>query len=154
MENQKGRPKTRNYTDVAEFLWEFERLKLKYLIDQAVVDTLLTSTYTKINPYDTGLTFTSGLEEQPVIKKKRHNVGLICSLCGFIDSAKVALNVDLDHDPPRIRYTLHCGHRNERIVHNLWNPKQCPKCGGAIQRDEDEFLFCVKCGWKQGDFGE
>ncbi|MEM3824422.1 MAG: hypothetical protein QXH87_05750 [Candidatus Bathyarchaeia archaeon] len=139
--SRRGRPRTKTYIKVADFLNEFERIKLEYLRLKRIAETLHGATVHKIEPYGTG----RYRNEKEILKVRDKGEFFKCPKCGAYCVGKEMV-IDLEHDPPRIRLPLECGHWLDLA---LKPPKKCPKCGGELQIDQDGFKFCVYCDWKE-----
>lgn len=168
---KRGRPRTKPYHEFAEFLMEFEQLKRDYLFRKKIVESMYAAAWKKLEELDNivqvdtpGISTaerTFSLEgvdprftsNKNVVRKgpryKYHGDCFKCTTCGK-ESPGTDFTIDEDHDPPRIRFTLECGHRQELIIRTK-PPSKCPKCDGEIQKDEEGF-FCILCNWKE--FGE
>lgn len=148
----RGRPRTNPYFDIAEFAMEFEELKKDFLFRRKILATLIGVLWQNREELDNtvfvdkpGQLFSMVQRSGP--RYKYHGNGFRCSKCGKISAGK-DFTVDEDHKPPRVRFTLDCGHRQEVVIETS-RPTACPKCGGELQQGGDGLLFCVACDWKE-----
>ena len=105
---KRGRTRTKKYRSIEEFLMDFEKEKRHYLAHREIVKTLLGHTWKKLEQADEGRHIRGGYK--PIIKTKYHGDAFRCPQCGQLDHGKEFV-LDLEHDPPRLRVTLSCGHR-------------------------------------------
>jgi hypothetical protein len=156
---QRGRPRTEPYFNFQEFQLETEEIKIDWLFRKRILETLQKAQWHKLEKYGTGRMVANKtrmkdgglLLEKEALMCKDHGTCFTCTVCGKQGYGK-DFTINEDHSPPRIRYTLECGHRQELIIHTK-APKVCPKCGGEIQQEQPGSYFCILCDWKI-EFGE
>jgi hypothetical protein len=153
--NQRGRPRTKPYLRFDDFLRQFEKLKKDYLFRREIVKTIYRAAWRNLEERDNIVYVDAPGVAGSKIKRlgkrwKDHGEVFICKVCGTPGRGK-DFTIDLDHKPPRIRFTLECGHRQELIIW-ISRPDKCPKCGARVLSDEEGYFF-VQCSWRH-DFGE
>jgi rubrerythrin len=144
---KRGRPRTQNYQNIGQFLMEFETLKCEYLMQKEIIKSLEAHSRALLEKRDFGRHVQG--DYTPLLRTEFKGQVFQCSKCGRKDTGTDFL-YDPDHDPPRLRVTLKCGHRMDFPLPQA--PKKCPSCGGEVQKDSVGF-FCILCPWKQ-HFGE
>jgi hypothetical protein len=141
----RGRPRVNPYINIADFLTEFEELKKDYLFRKVITATLLQCEWKILEGSESGQETKDGYKGFPY--QKFRGSGIKCSKCNQISNVK-EFTIDEGHKPPRIRFTLECGHRHDIIVFTSC-PVKCPNCGGEVILGDDGLHFCVLCKWKE-----
>lgn len=158
---ERGRPRTKPYYDIGDFLSESEEIKKDWLFRKIIIETLEKRRWRQLEEIDNIVYVdTPGVSPdpnrdpdliKPIIRAgprwKFQGETFRCATCQKTSRGS-DFTIDEDHDPPRIRWTLECGHRQETeiITHR---PHECPACGGEIQPDVEGLLFCLLCTWKE-----
>jgi rubrerythrin len=143
----RGRPRKHDYTRVSTFLANFERQKAEYEEAKRIAMAIHKATQCKLEASGSGVYRgqLDGPDKEGVAIKDKGEF-LVCTTCGIHD-VNPEFCYDPDHTPPRVRVKLSCGHLLDLKVVPDKPPKKCPKCGGEVQHDTDDY-FCVLCSWK------
>jgi len=144
---KRGRPRTEEYHDLEEYFNETVELERDVRFRKKVAEALLSRGWQKLEETDLGRHTKEGY--RPNIKTEFRGSYFRCTVCSKESVGKVEFTIDENHEPPRIRFTLECGHRQETPIEKP-RPNKCPKCNGEVQEDA-EGLFCILCSWKETD---